>query len=74
MTLNVAVWLLLFVTVREYEPAPNPVGSCATALWFVNDNRERVVVAKTTVGASPDGLKFVPLIVIRLFVVFTVVL
>jgi hypothetical protein len=33
-----------------------------------------VVVAKTTVGARPDGLKLDPLMVIRLFVVFTTAL
>jgi hypothetical protein len=33
-----------------------------------------VVVAKTTVGARPDGLKLAPLMVIRLFVVFTTAL
>jgi len=44
------------------------------ALWFVNDSTASVVVAKTTVGARPDGLKLAPLTVIRLFVVFTTAL
>jgi hypothetical protein len=74
VTANVAVWLALFVMVSEYEPALNPVGSLATALLFVNDNRVSVVVAKTTVGASPAGLKLLPVMVIRLVVVFSAVL
>jgi hypothetical protein len=31
-------------------------------------------VAKTTVGARPDGLRLLPVMVIRLFVVFTTAL
>jgi hypothetical protein len=71
---NVAAWLALFVTVSEYEPALNPVGNCPNALWSVNDTRDSVVVAKTTFGARPAGLKLAPVMVIRLFVVFTTVL
>jgi hypothetical protein len=62
------------VTVSEYEPAANPAGNVATSFWFVNDTRASVVWAKTTVGASPDGLKLLPVMVIRLFVVFTAAL
>jgi hypothetical protein len=74
VTVSVAAWLALLVTVSEYEPALNPVGSFARALLFVNDNRVSVVVAKTTLGARPDGLKLVPVMVIRLVVVFSTVL
>jgi hypothetical protein len=50
------------------------VGNWATAVWFVNLVRASVVLAKTTVGASPLGLKPVPVMVIRLSVVFSTVL
>jgi len=74
VTLNVATWLLLFTTTSEYEPAENPAGRVATSRRFVNDARVSVVVANTTFGASPDGLKLAPLMVMWLFEVFTTVL
>ena len=55
VTLNVALWLLLFVTIREYDPAAKPAGNFATALRFVKDTSDRLVWAKATVGARPDG-------------------
>jgi hypothetical protein len=64
----------VFTTTREYEPAENPVGSVATSFWLANDTKARVVVAKTTFGARPDGLKFFPVIVMWLFDVFTTAL
>jgi hypothetical protein len=74
VTPSVAVWVSLFVTVSEYEAAPNPTGNFATALWSVKDTKVSVVVANTTVGASPEGLRLAPFMVIRLVVVFTTVL
>jgi len=74
VTLNAALWLLLFVTVREYVPALKPVGNCATTFSFVKEASASGVCAKTTVGASPDGLKLVPSIVSWLFWEFTAVL
>jgi hypothetical protein len=68
------LWGMLLVTVSEYEPAANPTGNCATTLRFVNDTRASAVWAKTTVGASPEGLKLFPVIVIRLFDPFNAVL
>ena len=72
--LNLAVRLLLLVTASGYEPAENPVGRCAVTLPLENDNRVSFVVAKTTVGASPVGLKLVPVIAISLMDVFTTAL
>jgi hypothetical protein len=46
----------------------------ATSFWFVNDTKASAVWAKTTVGASPDGLKLSPVIVMRLFDLFKTVL
>jgi hypothetical protein len=69
----VAVWLLVFVTVSKYEPARNPLGNCATASLFVNETRTSGVWANTTLGASPVGLKLVPVMVIRLFEPFMTV-
>jgi hypothetical protein len=74
VTLNAALWLLLFVTIREYVPAPKPVGKCATACWFVKEASPSGVCAKTIVGASPDGLKLLPSMVSWLFWEFTTVL
>src|ERR1039458_7296431 len=74
VTPNVPVWGVLFLMEIVDEPAANPAGKRAPALWFVNDSTVSVVVAKTTVGARPDGLKLAPLMVIRLFVVFTTAL
>jgi hypothetical protein len=65
---------LLFVTDSEYEPAANPAGRVATSLWFVNDAKVNCEPAKSTVGASPVGLKSVPVIVIRWVDVLTLVL
>jgi|HubBroStandDraft_4_1064222.scaffolds.fasta_scaffold1801959_2 hypothetical protein len=61
--LKAAVWPLLFVTVREYALAPKPAGNCATAFWVVKEASASCVCAKTTVGASPDGLKLLPAMV-----------
>jgi hypothetical protein len=74
VTLKAALSLPLFVTVRKYVPVPKPVGRCATACWFVKEASPRWVCAKTTVGARPDGLKLLPVIVIWLLDVFTTVL
>ena len=74
MTPNAALSLPLFVTVREYVPMPKPPGNCATAFWFVKEASASGVCAKTTVGASPDGLKLLPSIVSWLFREFTTVL
>jgi hypothetical protein len=74
VTLSAAVWLLLFVTVTEYDPAAKPAGKVATATWSVNDANSKAVWANATVGARPDGLKFWPVIVIWLLEVFTTVL
>jgi hypothetical protein len=74
VTLNLADWLSLFTTMSGYEPARTPAGSVATSLWFANDTRFSVVVAKTTVGASPEGLKLVPVMVMRLIEVLSTAL
>jgi hypothetical protein len=41
---------------------------------FVKDARANVVLATTTLGARPDGLKLFPVMVIWLFTVFKTVL
>jgi hypothetical protein len=74
VTLNVAASPLVFVTLRKYEPAPNPVGSRATVLRLVNDTKVSAVVANNTFGARPEGLKLAPVIVTWLFDKFTTAL
>jgi len=51
---------------KLYVPAAN-TGNVAVMDWFVKDTSVSCVLAKDTFGASPDGLKFWPVIVIRLF-------
>jgi hypothetical protein len=70
VTLSVPVWGTLFVTLSRYEPL-NPDGSDATMVELPNDTKDRVVRARVTVGATPAGLKFAPVMVSRFPAEFT---
>jgi hypothetical protein len=71
--LNVPVCGMLLVTLSRYEPL-KPDGSVATIVTLVNETRVRLVLARVRVGATPAGLKFCPVMVIRVAVEFTTVL
>jgi hypothetical protein len=55
--------LALSVSLTLYEPAPKPDGSFATTDVLLNEVIVKAVLPNDTFGASPVGLKPVPLIV-----------
>ena len=58
------------VTFRRYVPAGmlEAEGKVAMIVRFVKETTDKAAPLKVTVGATPDGLKFWPWIVIWLFV------
>jgi hypothetical protein len=74
VTSKAAVWPLLFVSVRLYVPGAKPDGSVTVSRVLLKESTTAWVVAKTTVGVSPAGLKSCPVAVIRFCVKFTTML
>jgi hypothetical protein len=64
VTTKVAEAAVLELTVRRYDPASRLDGSVATTLLLVDETTVNFVLPRITAGATVEGLKLLPLIVI----------